>query len=239
MLTPDDHPFPDRRAAGVELAARLERLRPEAPVILALEPGGVPVGEVVAEEFGAPFGVIAVARMGKPGHRFGAVAEDGPPLVEHDLARALGIGPEALAIARAEAEAAVAERARPAQHAAARAGGPHGGAGRRRDRDRTCRGHRRPGGSPARRGSCRGGRARRDRPGDRAASATRWTRSSACAARRSPATCRTGTTSRSQPWSRTWPPRNAAIRSARRAAQHLVNEQRGANRFPERCPGRR
>ena len=110
MLTPDDHPFPDRRAAGVELAARLERLRHEAPVILALEPGGVPVGEVVAEELAAPFGVIAVARMGEPGHRFGAVAEDGPALVDHDIARALGIGPEALAIARAEAEAAVAER---------------------------------------------------------------------------------------------------------------------------------
>jgi hypothetical protein len=41
----------------------LERLRHEPPVILALEPGGVPVGEVVAEELAAPFGVIAVARL--------------------------------------------------------------------------------------------------------------------------------------------------------------------------------
>jgi putative phosphoribosyl transferase len=108
--SPADHPFPDRRAAGVELAARLERLRREAPVILALEPGGVPVGAVVAEELAAPFGVIAVARIGEPGRRVGAVAEDGPPLVDHDLARAFGIGPAALALARGRAEAAVARR---------------------------------------------------------------------------------------------------------------------------------
>lgn len=107
---PADHPFPDHRAAGIALAARLDRLRHEAPVILALEPGGVPVGAVVAEELRAPFGVIAIARIGEPGRRVGAVAEDGPAVVDHDLARALGIGPAALAVARQDAEAAVAER---------------------------------------------------------------------------------------------------------------------------------
>jgi predicted phosphoribosyltransferase len=107
---PADHPFPDRRAAGVELAARLERLRQEDPVILALEPGGLPVGEVVAERLAAPFGVIAVARIGEPGRRFGAVAEGGPPVVDQDIARALGIGAAALAVAVGQAEAEVAER---------------------------------------------------------------------------------------------------------------------------------
>src|SRR4051794_23059494 len=104
---PLDHPFPDRHAAGVELAARLERLRGEAPVIVALEPGGVPVGEVVAEQLGAPFATLAVARIGEPGHRVGAVAEGGPAVVDHALARSLGVDAGA---ARAQAEAELARR---------------------------------------------------------------------------------------------------------------------------------
>ena len=107
---PLGHPFPDRHGAGVELAARLERLRREVPVILALEPGGVPVGEAVAQALGAPLAVITVARIGEPGRRVGAVAEGGPPVIDHDLARAHGMSRAALAEARAEAEAAVAER---------------------------------------------------------------------------------------------------------------------------------
>lgn len=107
---PLDHPFPDRHGAGVQLAARLERMRPDEPVILALEPGGVPVAEAVAEALGAPLAIIAVARIGAPGRRVGAVAEDGPPVIDHDLARAHGLGRAALAEASARAEAAVAER---------------------------------------------------------------------------------------------------------------------------------
>jgi predicted phosphoribosyltransferase len=41
---PAEHPFPDWWVAAVELAARLERFRDEAPIVLGLEPGGVPVG---------------------------------------------------------------------------------------------------------------------------------------------------------------------------------------------------
>jgi len=107
---PLDHPFPDRHAAGVELAARLERLRHEAPIVLALEPGGVPVGKAVAEALAAPFSIITVARIGEPGRRVGAVTEGGPPVIDHQLARAHGVGRAALAQARAAAEAAVAER---------------------------------------------------------------------------------------------------------------------------------
>src|SRR4051794_1239852 len=106
-----DHPFPNRRTAGLALAARLERLRTEDPVILALEPGGVPVGAVVAEALGAPFGVIAVARIGEPGRRVGAVAEGGPPVIEHHLVRSYRLDVMTLAAARGEAEQAVAARA--------------------------------------------------------------------------------------------------------------------------------
>src|SRR3954469_8410562 len=98
---PLEHPFPARRTAGVQLAARLERLRHEAPVIVALEPGGSLVAEVVATELDAPFGAIAVARIGEPGQRVGAVAEGGPAIVDYDLARSLGIEPTALSRARA------------------------------------------------------------------------------------------------------------------------------------------
>jgi len=108
---PTEHPFPDRRTAGLALAARLERLREEEPVILALEPGGVPVGAVAAEALGAPFGVIAVARIGEPGRRVGAVAEGGPPMIDHRLARSYRLDVLALAAAREEAETAVADRA--------------------------------------------------------------------------------------------------------------------------------
>jgi putative phosphoribosyl transferase len=108
---PPEHPFPDRRTAGLALAARLERLRYDDPVILALEPGGVPVGAVAAEVLGAPFGVIAVARIGEPGQRVGAVAEGGPPIIEHNLVRAYRLDAMALATARDEAELAVADRA--------------------------------------------------------------------------------------------------------------------------------
>jgi putative phosphoribosyl transferase len=107
---PAEHPFRDRRTAGLALAARLERLREDDPVILALEPGGVPVGAVAAEALGAPFGVIAVARIGEPGRRIGAVAEGGPPMIDHRLARSYRLDPVALATAREEAERAVADR---------------------------------------------------------------------------------------------------------------------------------
>jgi len=36
LQAPPEHPFPDRRSAGLELAARLERLRDDDLVILAL-----------------------------------------------------------------------------------------------------------------------------------------------------------------------------------------------------------
>lgn len=111
VQAPPDHPFPDRRTAGLALAARLERLRDEDLVILALEPGGVPVGAVAAEALGAPFGVIAVARIGEPGRRVGAVAEGGPPVIDSSLVRLHRLDAVALATAREEAEIAVNDRA--------------------------------------------------------------------------------------------------------------------------------
>jgi predicted phosphoribosyltransferase len=111
--------FRDRSEAGRRLAVRLERLRHEAPVVLALPRGGVPVAAEVAAALAAPLDVIAVHKLGDPGGRFGAVAEDGVAVVDHDRALALGVDPARLSALREQAGVAAAESVR-----RLRAGGP-------------------------------------------------------------------------------------------------------------------
>ncbi|HEY6888242.1 MAG TPA: phosphoribosyltransferase family protein, partial [Solirubrobacter sp.] len=65
--------FSDRRDAGRRLAAPAERWRHEAPVVLAVSRGGVPVALEVARALAAPLDVIAVRKVGPPGRRVGAV----------------------------------------------------------------------------------------------------------------------------------------------------------------------
>ena len=95
--------FRDRPEAGRRLAARVERLRREAPVVLALPRGGVPVAVEVARALAAPLDVLAVEQLGGPGAEFGAVAEDGLAVVDHDRARAGAISPDRLAALRERA----------------------------------------------------------------------------------------------------------------------------------------
>jgi predicted phosphoribosyltransferase len=73
--------FPDRRAAGRALAARLA---PEVGranvVVLALPRGGVPIGFEVAQQLHAPLDVFVVRKLGVPGHEelaMGAIASGG------------------------------------------------------------------------------------------------------------------------------------------------------------------
>ena len=103
MSTTSPAVFRDRGDAGRRLAARLERLRHEAPVVLALPRGGVPVAGEVAAALAAPLDVLVVHKLGDPGARFGAVAEDGLAVVDHDRARALGINPARLSALREQA----------------------------------------------------------------------------------------------------------------------------------------
>ena len=70
--------FADRYDAGRQLARRLEHLRGDDVVVLALPRGGVPVGWEVAHALGAPLDVIIVRKLGLPSQpevAMGAVGE--------------------------------------------------------------------------------------------------------------------------------------------------------------------
>jgi putative phosphoribosyl transferase len=76
--------FADRADAGRRLAQRLAVMRIEAPVVLALPRGGVPVGYEIAQARKAPMDVLLVRKIGAPGHEefaLGAVVEAETPIV--------------------------------------------------------------------------------------------------------------------------------------------------------------
>jgi putative phosphoribosyl transferase len=59
--------FRDRTDAGEKLAARLQHLKQEHPVVVALPRGGVPVAFEVAKALEAPLDVILIRKIGAPG----------------------------------------------------------------------------------------------------------------------------------------------------------------------------
>jgi putative phosphoribosyl transferase len=73
--------FTDRRAAGIELASKLNRYRGRTDVVvLALPRGGVPVAFEIAEALAAPLDIFVVRKLGMPGHpefAIGAIASGG------------------------------------------------------------------------------------------------------------------------------------------------------------------
>jgi putative phosphoribosyl transferase len=98
--------YRDRQDAGRRLAARAERLRHEAPVVIAVPRGGVPVAVEVARVLAAPLDVLVTHKVGEPGRRLGAVAEGGLAVIDHDRVRELGVSAEQLAEWRERAGAA-------------------------------------------------------------------------------------------------------------------------------------
>jgi predicted phosphoribosyltransferase len=91
----DDIVFDDRRHAGRVLAGLLGRHRgdPEV-VVLALPRGGVPVGYEIAVTLGVPLDVLAVAKIGAPGHEelaVGAVARGSVVVRNAEVVRDLGL----------------------------------------------------------------------------------------------------------------------------------------------------
>jgi predicted phosphoribosyltransferase len=106
--------FRDRADAGRQLAARLTQLVLDAPVILALPRGGVPVGAEVARELGAPLDVILVRKLGVPGHRelaMGAIGEGGVRILNPGVARAARVTEAELVAVEARERAQLERRA--------------------------------------------------------------------------------------------------------------------------------
>jgi putative phosphoribosyl transferase len=86
--------FPDRRAAGQLLARELARYAAEAPIVIALPRGGLPVGFEVASALRAPLDVWVVRKLGAPWHPelgMGAVAEGGYVYLSPEVQRELGV----------------------------------------------------------------------------------------------------------------------------------------------------
>jgi putative phosphoribosyl transferase len=74
----------NRRSAGRELGERLQHLRQENPVVLALPRGGVPVGFEIAARLEAPLEIVLVRKIGVPWQpelALGAVVDGADPQV--------------------------------------------------------------------------------------------------------------------------------------------------------------
>jgi putative phosphoribosyl transferase len=101
--------YEDRRDAGRRLAARLEPLKAEAPVVVGLPRGGVPVAYEIAATLDAPMDIIVVRKLGAPFQHelgLGALAEGGVGVVNEPLVRAVHLTEDELheAIERERAE---------------------------------------------------------------------------------------------------------------------------------------
>lgn len=133
MWPPEDERFADRvaagRALGVEIATHLKSVVPtERPLVLALPRGGVPVGVEVAAALDAEFDLMVTCRIGLPWHpefSIGALAEDGPPIFDHDALASAGLhlGEVGPAVQRARVEL----RQRQEHYRGQRAGTPAAG----------------------------------------------------------------------------------------------------------------
>ena len=87
----------DRADAGRRLAARLAGYRGDAPIVLALPRGGVPVGAEVSRALGAPLDIFIARKLGAPGQPelgIGAVAQGGVLVLNERIVRALRLPEE-------------------------------------------------------------------------------------------------------------------------------------------------
>ena len=92
--------FRDRADAGRQLGRCLVDRDIEAPVVLGLARGGVPIGYEVADALAAPLDVVVVRKLGVPGHPelgMGAIGEDGVRLINPAIVRATGVSEDQIA----------------------------------------------------------------------------------------------------------------------------------------------
>ena len=86
--------FNDRTDAAQKLAKKLEWIKNENPIILAIPRGGVVTGDVIAKTLGLSLDVIVSRKVGAPYNpelAIGAVAHDGSFFPNSELINALGI----------------------------------------------------------------------------------------------------------------------------------------------------
>jgi putative phosphoribosyl transferase len=91
--------FSNRHDAGRQLAALLQPLAAEQPVVIGLPRGGVPVAEEIAAGLGAVLEVLAVRKIGSPGnpeYGIGAIVEDGTRVLDRGAVAALDIDSDTL-----------------------------------------------------------------------------------------------------------------------------------------------
>jgi predicted phosphoribosyltransferase/predicted alpha/beta-hydrolase family hydrolase len=77
-------PFRDRGDAARQLGLALDRFRGQAPLVLAIPRGGVPIGRIVADLLGGELDVVLVRKLGAPSNpefAIGAVDEQGTILL--------------------------------------------------------------------------------------------------------------------------------------------------------------
>jgi putative phosphoribosyl transferase len=101
--------FPDRSAAGEELAQELVKRKLTNPYVLALSRGGVPVAVPIAKQLKAALDVLVVRKLGfphSPNLAFGAIAPGKVMVLDDTLIRTIGIADDEFTsvIAREEAE---------------------------------------------------------------------------------------------------------------------------------------
>jgi len=86
--------FRDRDEAGKRLAERLEKYRPENPLILAIPKGGIPIGAAVAKRLKASFDLIISRKIPLPYTReagFGALTWDGIVVLNQEMISAAAL----------------------------------------------------------------------------------------------------------------------------------------------------
>lgn len=87
--------FQDRREAGKALAQELAALKGKPGLlVLGIPRGGVVVGHEIARALDAPLDVYITRKIGAPHNpelAIGAVASDGTLLIDHQLAKRLGV----------------------------------------------------------------------------------------------------------------------------------------------------
>jgi putative phosphoribosyl transferase len=112
-VTPAPHIFKDRRAAGEQLAARLQSLLARPFVIAAIPRGGIAVALPIVERLQRPLAIVHACKLttsAAPELAFGAVDEDGHDTVDRQTVARLELSPEVIASAKAHVEAEIRRR---------------------------------------------------------------------------------------------------------------------------------